>query len=414
MTLPASLTYGHVVGRIILAVADASDADRMPDSAPAQGTVTFTPKNPQVRIGEPAPVLVVKQPITCTLDGTGNLIDPEGAAGVWLVTGVYAVKYSLGPQVASVTHDIEVLSSHTDVAPLDLTTALPPGGPILTASEYAELSSRIDQIESGGVVSVNGAVGVVTLDAADVGALPDTYVPPAAPVDSVNGLTGAVVLDAASVGALPATYTPPAHSHEIADVNGLQAELDSAGGGGGATPTVGSAPGTTVGALARSGSVSGSATWRENRVYVFPAPWFPYGGGSVTITHATIRVTTAVAGSTVRVGIYGSDAYGGFDPTNLLTEVAIPAGATGNVEAALPAAVVLAPDAYWFATCTQGGVPQFNAALPVHTIGVLDPGGAAVGRARSGVAGSLPTDTSLWGPANETDGAAVVGWRVQA
>jgi hypothetical protein len=35
------------------------------------------------------------------------------------------------------SHDIEVTTGHTEAAPLDLTTAMPPGGPVLTPSEYA-------------------------------------------------------------------------------------------------------------------------------------------------------------------------------------------------------------------------------------------------------------------------------------
>lgn len=61
-------------------------------------------------------------------------------------------------------------------------------------------------VDGGGdaaVESVNGQTGAVVLTAADVGALPDTYTPPAAPVASVNGQTGAVTLTAADVGALP-------------------------------------------------------------------------------------------------------------------------------------------------------------------------------------------------------------------
>ena len=54
--------------------------------------------------------------------------------------------------------------------------------------------------ESGLVQSVNGQTGNVTLDASDVGALPDSYT---APVSSVNGQTGAVSLDASDVGAAP-------------------------------------------------------------------------------------------------------------------------------------------------------------------------------------------------------------------
>lgn len=48
-----------------------------------------------------------------------------------------------------------------------------------------------EQGGGGAVNSVNGQTGDVVLDAADVGALPDTYV---APVTSVNGQTGAVTL----------------------------------------------------------------------------------------------------------------------------------------------------------------------------------------------------------------------------
>lgn len=59
------------------------------------------------------------------------------------------------------------------------------------------------------VSMVNGKLGAVVLTAADVGALPSTYTPPAAPVQSVNGQTGAVVINPGDIGALPNTYTPP-------------------------------------------------------------------------------------------------------------------------------------------------------------------------------------------------------------
>lgn len=57
------------------------------------------------------------------------------------------------------------------------------------------------------VSMVNGKMGNVVLNAADVGALPSNYT---APVASVNGKNGVVTLNAAEVGALPSTYTPPA------------------------------------------------------------------------------------------------------------------------------------------------------------------------------------------------------------
>lgn len=129
-TLPPELQYGHVVGRVILAVADSGDADTYPDAVPAQGTVTFTPKNPEIRVGEPDPVVVLKQKIVCTIDSAGYLTDPDGRRGVWLVTGVYTVSYSF--TAASLpAHDIVVGVEHTQASPLDLTLALPPGGPVL-------------------------------------------------------------------------------------------------------------------------------------------------------------------------------------------------------------------------------------------------------------------------------------------
>jgi hypothetical protein len=69
---------------------------------------------------------------------------------------------------------------------------------------------------AGGVDSVNSQTGDVVLDAADVGAYPDTNpssfvdaagAAAAAPVQSVNTQTGAVTLGAADVGAVPTSRT---------------------------------------------------------------------------------------------------------------------------------------------------------------------------------------------------------------
>jgi hypothetical protein len=50
-----------------------------------------------------------------------------------------------------------------------------------------ELATQIDGAASGGVQSVNGKTGAVTLAASDVGALPDTYTPPAPSWDAITG-----------------------------------------------------------------------------------------------------------------------------------------------------------------------------------------------------------------------------------
>lgn len=68
--------------------------------------------------------------------------------------------------------------------------------------------------ESGGsdVQSVNGETGEVVLGASDVGALPDSYTPPAPGWGDVTGK--------------PSTFPPASHDHTIADVTGLQSALD--------------------------------------------------------------------------------------------------------------------------------------------------------------------------------------------
>lgn len=150
VTPPPDLTYGYVDGRIILAIGDRSDAGRMPDPVPADGmTVTFTPANTILKVASPTPATVIKQPIVCTVDANGYLVDGQSARGVWLVTGTYKVTYS-NQRAIIPSHDIEVTTGHTDVAPLDLTTAMPPGGPVLAPSEYAELNGRLTILEAGG------------------------------------------------------------------------------------------------------------------------------------------------------------------------------------------------------------------------------------------------------------------------
>ena len=227
-TMPTEITYGYVTARIILATGDGADPDRLPDAQPATGTtVKITPKTQIVRLAGASPVLIAKQPITCTLDDDGRLLDPQGNLGVWLVTGVYTVAYS-SPSAAIPTHDIGVLEGHTEATPLDLITAMPPGGPVLTASQYAELSARIAALPAGGggggaVSSVNGKTGAVTLNAADVSALPSTYTPPAQSWASITGK--------------PSTFTPSAHTHAVADVTGLQSALDGKQPAGSYAPT---------------------------------------------------------------------------------------------------------------------------------------------------------------------------------
>lgn len=215
-TMPDDVVFGKVVGRFLLAVGDSFDDDRLPDATPASGTITFSPVVPNFRVNIPGPATIVKAPIRCSIDNSGRLLDTNQSVGVWLIAGQYRVTYALEGMTID-SHTIEVTTDHDDDSPLDLTNALPPSGPVITPTQYSELSGRIDALDIP-VDSVNGMVGDVVLDAADVGAysrvetddkfatqqaLTDAQfaaIPPP-PVTSVNGEVGAVQLTAGEVGA---------------------------------------------------------------------------------------------------------------------------------------------------------------------------------------------------------------------
>lgn len=145
--LPAELEFGFVYFRTILAIADSNDVGREPDAQGASGTVTFTSKVPVVKTLLPEPVTIGKQVITCALDSEGYLIDPRNERGVWLVAGEYVVTYDIA-NIILPNHDISVESTHTEVNPLNLTTAIPPPGETLLLSQYTELNGRVLVLES--------------------------------------------------------------------------------------------------------------------------------------------------------------------------------------------------------------------------------------------------------------------------
>lgn len=128
------------------------------------------------------------------------------------------------------------------------------------------------------VDSVNGKQGVVVLNASDVGALPDTYVPPAALVDSVNGKQGVVVLNAADVGALPDTYTPP--SAPVQSVNGQTGAVVLNAAGLGAMPITKAADATPSGT---NYDLSGNPVWLviggSSAVTELNGLWLAFTGG---------------------------------------------------------------------------------------------------------------------------------------
>ena len=253
---PPDLTYGYVDGRIILAIGDRSDAGRMPDPIPAEGlTVTLTPANTILKVTSPTPATVIKQPIVCGVDANGYLVDGQGARGVWLVAGVYKVTYS-HPRAMIPSHDIDVTTGHTEAAPLDLTTAMPPGGPVLTPSEYAELNGRITILEAGG-----GGGGVTAHAATHAAAGSDPVTLTSAQIsdltETVQDIVGAFIVAGTNV-----TITP----NDGADTITIAAS--GGGGGGGNLVAYGAPYATLVNVIGRAGgSVLAAATDRLTSHY---------------------------------------------------------------------------------------------------------------------------------------------------
>ena len=116
--VPEDISFGYVTDHVLLAVGDGDDADDYPDAIAAEGSVTFTPVNPNVAVhGGDATIAI--QPITATVRESDGRLTYNGKAGVWLVVGDYKVRWALkGAKITDAT--IRVTADHTPENPLVL------------------------------------------------------------------------------------------------------------------------------------------------------------------------------------------------------------------------------------------------------------------------------------------------------
>lgn len=163
--LPTALTYGHVVGRYLLAVGDTTrDEDRLPDAVAAQGTVRFRPTVAAIRSAAGLSPVVVPQLVTATLDDEGYLLDSAGSRGVWLVVGSYDVSFQFGA-VALAPFRIFVTADHTIDTPLDLgaeTPFVPAPGEVFVVNEAVRaetFAARDETLEILEAIKQTGATG---------------------------------------------------------------------------------------------------------------------------------------------------------------------------------------------------------------------------------------------------------------
>lgn len=218
--LPGSYEYGFVVGRVLRAMADtAEDVDDKPQARAAAGQVLFKPTEVLRKVlddGTGKAAFITSGTEVATLSSSGRILDGEGRQGIWLVTGEYQVTFKLTDSVQGIPDfTIEVTADSTAAAPLDLAAAapytpptgttvvtysLPPGGTdgqVLTRAGSAAGGAQWSDLAAatGGVDSVNGQTGEVTLTAGTVGAATaaqgakaDTAVQPAGLTKAAVGL----------------------------------------------------------------------------------------------------------------------------------------------------------------------------------------------------------------------------------
>jgi peptidoglycan/xylan/chitin deacetylase (PgdA/CDA1 family) len=185
VALPANYTTVTVFGRYI----DFT-------GAPMQGTVTFTPSQKYVT-NPSADVLIFSAPLVATLDETGYFeieipatddpdVTPQGFT--WTVTESFNRRAGRSFSIA--------VPQDTPEPGIDLVTV----GPVFPADDIKSTVTSVDG--ETGTVSLEGKYAPLDED----GKIPAEAIPPiSAGVASVNGASGVVSLGADDVGALPLT-----------------------------------------------------------------------------------------------------------------------------------------------------------------------------------------------------------------
>jgi hypothetical protein len=144
VSAPANVSYAKLVYRLLDVVGDTSDAGVLPDwqALPAGTTVTIRyPVSKIVDTTSVPPVTFYPQPIVCTLSASGDLLDPQGQTGVWIVdprdTDLTPNGYALAVDVSIPGRSSETfyatLTAAAGDGSFDLTLNSPvPGFPVTT------------------------------------------------------------------------------------------------------------------------------------------------------------------------------------------------------------------------------------------------------------------------------------------
>ena len=243
---PEGVTYGLVLGRWVQIIGDTSvDPDKLPDTIPVKGSILFTRKQKTTARLDTTQtdgtyVGIAKQNVTGylrTVDGElAPAVDSEDT-GLWLVTGIYTVIFTLSGTTWP-SFDIEVTAAHTAEAPLDLISASPYVAPVGATPVVIMVPASIPD---GYLLAKNGAsfTGIDPATLGGAGATPDAsetvkgVVELATSVETVTGddatraTTPAGVkaaLDAKAASDM-STFAATSHKHGAADIDSENAEL---------------------------------------------------------------------------------------------------------------------------------------------------------------------------------------------
>ncbi len=176
MALPGELSYGHVTGRFLQAVADGADPDRNPDGIPVQGFVTFTPDITHARFpgASPAPATILPSMIQCSVDEDGYLVDEQGAEGVFLVA-------TDDPDGNPIDWTYEVR--------LDFGVLLDPFHISVPSGGEVDLTTVMPIAESEGVQTLQGPpniLSVASVEVSEPGAMPEVEISGESPSQVVS------------------------------------------------------------------------------------------------------------------------------------------------------------------------------------------------------------------------------------
>lgn len=267
MALPTNVGSGTVTGRLIDGAGAAIEGNVTFTPSPAYLVNTTAVPSPVTIIPKPVTVQLADGAFTTTLTATD---DPDNNPSGWTyrvdfaLTGAKRASFSIEvPEGGTV--DLSTVAPVATAGGVTITQgpageAGPAGPGVATGGAAGQLLAKasaadydttwVDQSAGGGASTLDGLSDVTTAGVTDGQVLtydtgtsswgPATVASGGGAVDSVNGQTGAVVLDAADVGARsdtyvpawtevtakPATFPPDTHTHD--DRYYTEAEVDTA------------------------------------------------------------------------------------------------------------------------------------------------------------------------------------------